>query len=253
MSALPPDLHTLTGSYVLNALDDNERLLFEEHLAACTACQDEVDELQRTATMLSDTLATPVPAALRNQVMQAIQTTRQRPPVTTLKPAAKTARWLKLSAVAAGVALLAATGTLAVVVSDLTDQVRTLEQASEDTELLTRLLTNQDTLMVEIGGDNQASVRLLVAAAQGEGLLLADAMPQAPAEHAYAVWLTHHDGTITPAGLLRLDGDGRVFHPLSGQLVTAAALDVTVEPVTSTTNMPTGTAVMHLSLTNDVS
>ena len=39
-------LHALSGAYVVDALDDDERELFEKHLPGCRDCQAEV------ATML---------------------------------------------------------------------------------------------------------------------------------------------------------------------------------------------------------
>jgi len=254
MTSLPPDLHTLTGSYVLDALDDEERALFETHLAACSACQAEVDELQRTAGLLAETLRTPVSPQLRSQVLDAIKTTRQRAPVTPFRAVSRQTSWMKFSAVAAGVVLLAATGTLAVVVADLADQVNTLEQAASAAEqqgdLMARLLTNTETMIVQTGGDTGPQVRILMSARDGEGLLIADAMPQAPADHAYALWVVHHDGTITPAGVLRPDDDGNVMHLLTGQFTTASALDVTVELEQSTLPQPTGTSVMQIALTD---
>ncbi len=52
-------LHSLTVSheqaaaYALGALDDQERRDFEEHLAACQACADEIESLQGTASSLA--------------------------------------------------------------------------------------------------------------------------------------------------------------------------------------------------------
>ena len=33
------DLHSLSGAYALDALDDDERADFEEHLARCATCR----------------------------------------------------------------------------------------------------------------------------------------------------------------------------------------------------------------------
>ena len=46
---MTPDLHTLVGPYVVDALPDDERAQFEEHLRRCAECQAEVAGLQATA------------------------------------------------------------------------------------------------------------------------------------------------------------------------------------------------------------
>jgi anti-sigma-K factor RskA len=256
MSALPPDLHTLTGSYVLDALDADERALFDAHLAVCEACQEEVAELQRAASLLADTVATPVSDQLRTDVMAAIATTRQRAPVTALSTRSRATRLVKLSAVAAGLLLVAATGTLSVVVADLINQVDDLEQAAVAAEqhsaLLARLLSASDMMLVQSPADTAPSVRVVMSARHGEGMLMADAMPDAPKDHTYALWMVHHDGTITPAGLITPTDTGRVMHPFGGQFVTAAMLHVTIEPADVTLPQPTGTPVMQVALTNGV-
>jgi anti-sigma factor RsiW len=40
------EIHTLTGPYVLDAVDDDERVAFERHLAVCAACTAEINGLR---------------------------------------------------------------------------------------------------------------------------------------------------------------------------------------------------------------
>lgn len=47
-----PDIHTLVGAYVLDAVDDTERTAFEAHLPACPACRAAVREFRATAALL---------------------------------------------------------------------------------------------------------------------------------------------------------------------------------------------------------
>ncbi|HEY9395441.1 MAG TPA: zf-HC2 domain-containing protein, partial [Nocardioides sp.] len=46
------DIHALSGAYAVDALDDIERARFEEHLAVCADCRDEVASLRDTTWML---------------------------------------------------------------------------------------------------------------------------------------------------------------------------------------------------------
>ena len=47
------DVHALSGAYAVDALDDTERVRFEEHLARCAECRAEVDSLRAAAAELS--------------------------------------------------------------------------------------------------------------------------------------------------------------------------------------------------------
>lgn len=74
------DLHKLTGAYAMDALDDLERARFEQHLAQCEDCRAEVAELRETAALLSETVATTAPAALRESVLAGIAHIRPMAP-----------------------------------------------------------------------------------------------------------------------------------------------------------------------------
>jgi anti-sigma-K factor RskA len=76
-----PDIHTLTGAYAVDALPDDEREVFEQHLVVCDACAQEVLELQATAARLSDAAFEPPPPSLRDRVLAEIDATRQDPPL----------------------------------------------------------------------------------------------------------------------------------------------------------------------------
>jgi anti-sigma-K factor RskA len=63
-----------TGAYVLGALDDTERAAFEEHLAGCPACREEVDEMLPAVRALPVSVE-PVdpPPALRARIMAEVE------------------------------------------------------------------------------------------------------------------------------------------------------------------------------------
>ncbi len=74
------DPHGAVGAYVADALDDDERTVFEQHLEGCESCRREVAEFTETAaelTWLSE--ATP-PPSLRTAVLWQIATVRPLPP-----------------------------------------------------------------------------------------------------------------------------------------------------------------------------
>lgn len=74
------EVHTLTGAYVCDALDETERVAFETHLAQCEACAQEVAELRETVTELGMAVAQEPPERMRAAVNSAIRVTRQLPP-----------------------------------------------------------------------------------------------------------------------------------------------------------------------------
>lgn len=79
MNAMP-DVHTLTGAYVCDALDPAEREAFEEHLAQCAACRQEVAELREVTSVLAKAVALEAPARLKTSVDARVAVTRQLPP-----------------------------------------------------------------------------------------------------------------------------------------------------------------------------
>lgn len=73
-------LHLLTGSYALNALDDAERLEFERYALENPQTLEEVRSLSETASLLAyATEPETPPAALKADIMAAIRNTRQLP------------------------------------------------------------------------------------------------------------------------------------------------------------------------------
>ncbi len=79
------DLHDLTAAYALDALDEDERRAFEEHLDECDACRTELAGLGETVGALALATEGPVPAAdLRERI---VGSARSEPPkVAALRP-----------------------------------------------------------------------------------------------------------------------------------------------------------------------
>jgi anti-sigma-K factor RskA len=81
VKALPDNMHVLTGSYALDALDAQERAEFERHLQHCPSCQAEVRGLRETAARLAIARAAQPPAQLEQRVLATTYRTRQLPPL----------------------------------------------------------------------------------------------------------------------------------------------------------------------------
>src|SRR5918992_6258302 len=54
-------VHDLTPAYALDALDDTERVEYEEHLAGCDRCREELAALREAVSSLAYATAAPAP------------------------------------------------------------------------------------------------------------------------------------------------------------------------------------------------
>lgn len=280
-----PDLHTLTGAYAVDALPEDELALFEAHLAACAACEQEVEELQATAARLGAISVAGPSAGLRGRVLAEIDGVRQERP----DPAADTpveapadelaARRVVPRRVATGLGIAAAllvvaVGGLAVVVASLQAQVADLavvasaaeqtsgelrtvtqrlaeleQQATDGTVLtssaLTDVLAAPDVVTVSVTHDDVLG-RVVASPTRGEAVFIAEGWEPAPREHTYVLWLITPDGAA-PAGLFDPDDDGRATRVMTGDVARATAVGITVEPEGGSP-VPTDDPMMVLQL-----
>ena len=196
-------LHELTAAYALDALDPAERAEYEEHLATCERCREELAQLSVVAAELAFAVE-PVapPAALRARILEAAQA--ERPNVVPLRP-----RWLYPVAAVAAVAACIAIG-LAVWNVSLNNQLSTANHQA---------LTN-----VPVKGVNGT----LVVSSNGSAALLVYRIAPAPSGKTYEAWVLNGKKAI-PAGLFSA-GKGRAFVPIKGKVPKGGRVAVTLEP-----------------------
>ena len=85
------DLHDLTAGYALDALDPDERARYEEHLASCESCREELQEFWQVAGALGRAAGGPTPpASLRDRILE--QARDERPNVVPLRRAVRSCR-----------------------------------------------------------------------------------------------------------------------------------------------------------------
>lgn len=70
------DVHGDAALYAVDALEPEERAVFEEHLRGCAACTAEVDSFGEVGAALASAVAQDPPPALRENVLAAIHRTR---------------------------------------------------------------------------------------------------------------------------------------------------------------------------------
>lgn len=220
------DIHALSGAYAVDALDDDERRMFEQHLAECADCRDEVESLREASTLLAATTELEPPPSLRDAVLADIATVRPLPPQIGRTPAgsgtstARPRRWPAMLAAAAAVAVL---GGGAVVVWQAQDTSQTQQLSATE-----RVLAADDAREVELELPDGAEARLVRSESAGKAVLVTTDMPAAPEGHDYQLWLQSPEGTMVPAGVMP-DGADQEFL-LDGDATEATAAGITVEP-----------------------
>lgn len=216
----------LRDAYVLGALTEEERLEFEEHLAAYPERQAEVDELLGVAGLLAlypDEQRPP--EGLRNRIMNVVETEAAPPP----QRAARSTgfgRFGKLPS-AQGLALAAAA---LLVVGLFSWNMLLRSDVQELQSRVQELQTSQEARMIILEGpgrEHGAHAELIVAG-NDRAVLMAENMPSVPEGRTCMIWVIEDD-VPKPGGFIDPKPDtvaAVVEEPLGG----ADAVAITVEP-----------------------
>ena len=219
------ELHLLAGPYAVDALDDDERHAFEEHLSACPTCAEEVVGLQATAARLGAASALTPPPDLRAAVLAAARGTAQVPAAASAPSAAskRPSTFLALAAAILAVAL-AAVGAWGVSLHRTVDQVTA--QAAGLTSVLTAADATSTSAPVQGGGRGT----VVVSRSQGAAVFLGSDLAAPGADKTYQLWFIDPAGLARSAGVVRPGPGGSVAAMLEGPLGTSTAVGLTVEP-----------------------
>ncbi|ALG12091.1 anti-sigma factor [Kibdelosporangium phytohabitans] len=238
------EIHTLTGAYALNAVSDIERREFENHMAHCAACAQEVLELQETTARLGRTTAAVAPPALWDNVHRSIRTTRQLPPVPTAGPVPpRRRRWparVAAGAVAASVVAAVAVGfTMADREADLENQ---LAQSHSQVDRINAILGAPDAATQRRSEPDGRSATAVVSRQANAMLLTAHGLPALSPNQSFQGWFVTKDGRKTSMGLLHASQGTMVIPDLAAAKDTSF-LAITVEPRDGSA-APTGNVVI---------
>jgi anti-sigma factor RsiW len=231
------DIHALSGAYAVDAVDEEERARFEQHLGACPECRAEVESLRAAATELSHLTRFLPPARLREQVLHDISAVRPLPPrvareasdrierkaSTRQTPAQVKARRRWSSRWLAAAAAVVLVGGGAAVVTQPWDR-----QSQAQLTVAERVLSASDRQTAAKTFPGGASATVVRSKQVGRAVLVARSMPGPPAGKVYQLWLQTPAGTMSPAGLMPPQSDQTVV--LEGNASTATAVGITVEP-----------------------
>lgn len=224
------DPHNLSGAYVLDALSEEERVAYEQHLAECPDCADEVAGFRETTARMGASDEQPTPAHLKRSVVEAVsRTAQERPHLTPERPReTQTLRAGRTRQVAARVGLAAA--VLAVVVSvgwSVVEHNRNEELRAQQSGV-SAVLSAPDATMKTKEMSGGTSVGIVRSTDMNKAVLVVKNLPRLDDERVYQMW-TMSDGKPVPAGTMPGQGDGTSSHLMSG-IADVSQVAITVEP-----------------------
>lgn len=235
------DIHALAGAYLLDAVDDLERRAFEQHLAGCASCQQDLAELRPALTALADDAVAVPPTDLRARVLASIGEVRPLPPLVAEPaasepgprnahdaafgdepPASGTASRFRSSstwilAVAAALVLLVGTVVM----------VRALDDGDAGPTVQAVVDAPDARTLVQTIDGHRAEI--VVSRSEDRVALRSSDLPPAPDGRTYQLWYARPGQGLVSAGLLAPGDDGHAA-VLEGPLGDATAVGLTVEP-----------------------
>jgi anti-sigma-K factor RskA len=237
------------GAYLLGALEPGEEAAFEQHLAGCDACREEVVRLEVARDALPravDQVAPP--ERLKASLMATVRAEAPAPAAaadtasskSSSRSPARRSRWRELlltrpryAAAAAAVVLVlgVAIGAGAGALGGGGDDSRTVAAAVDQT----RMPAGQASLVIPDDADTK-----------GGAILRVEGLQQPQAGHVYEVWIQRGGKTI-PSSLFTVERDGSGAAAIPDELRDAEAVLVTREP-DGGSKQPTEPPVMTVTL-----
>jgi anti-sigma-K factor RskA len=230
-------LHALSGAYAIDALDDDEREIFEEHLPGCLDCQREVASLREASALMADESALTPPPALRNAVLAGIKTIRPLPPVTTTQQGAEReetapamAKVLPMRPRRRVLGLVAAAAAIVAIGAGAVYQPWQDNNNPPSASLspVDQVLNAADAQKVSLSFKDGASATVYRSKSEGRAVLLTSGMAAPPSGKAFELWLRNKAGVMKPAGMMYTAGDHKLL--LKGNAAKATGVGITVEP-----------------------
>jgi anti-sigma factor RsiW len=204
-------IHALTPAYALDALDNADERVYEEHLARCPGCQEELAELRETAAMLAFAADGPAPpAALKGRILASAREERGKVlPFRTRRAA------VVVSGFAAAAAAAVALGIGIWAASLSSDLDREREKLA--------ILADPSARALPLAG---ATGRVVVAR-DGDAVLVVSRLGAAPKGKTYEIWVIA-GGRAAPAGLFG-GAEERNVVLLERRVLRGAQVAVTLE------------------------
>jgi anti-sigma-K factor RskA len=244
MTSNDPDLHTLVGAYVLDAVSADERARFSAHLAGCAACRAEIGELREAAGRLGVAEAVRPRPELREPTIRAAQLTGQLAPVLASGErnlrhrATGRRRAIRALATAAAVIAVAAGAGVGTHYADMAGH-----PSVRSASVIDDVLSARDAVMrsapVSTGG-----VAIMVASRHKHlAVFMAHGLRPLPSTRSYELWLMGPRGE-RPAGRLVVHASGMAGPTLISGMSADDMVGLTVEPASGSLKPTTAPVVM---------
>jgi anti-sigma-K factor RskA len=223
-------LHALSGAYVVDALDDAERAAFEQHLAQCPDCQQEVASLREATALMADDAALTPPPALRDSVLAGIKNIRPIPPEAPAEEDdADVAPVLPMRPRRRRIAtLVAAAAAILAIAGGVTFQPWQDDSNRSTVSAADQVLAAADVKRVSIDFDDGSKATVFHSPSERKAVLVTRDMAAPPPGKTFELWLQDKSGAMKPAGLMKTPGDNKVL--LKGDAAKATGVGITVEP-----------------------
>ena len=205
------DAHDLTAAYALHALDDLERARYEQHLARCERCREELAVLTESAAALAWAVESPPPPErLRQRILDAAQHG-----TVVARPRRSRRPWQAIAAVAACAAIgLGIWGAA---------QHNSLTHERAHASAL-RIVADPASRKIGLRG----KPGMVAVAPDGEGVLVVEHLPPAPTGMTYEAWVIPRGGKPQRAGVFN-GGEDMTMVKLAMRVPRGAVVAATVE------------------------
>ena len=229
----------LKDAYVLGALPEEERLSFEDYLAAHPERQAEIDELGAVAGLLAFSPQEQEPSPeLRNRIMEVVEAEAAPRRDTRRSVSARIGDYLSVRSLALGAAALLVIGLLSWnvmlqgQVEDLQGRVQDAQGQVQDLQAQVeqdkRQLQQSRTIALEGSWADQGANAELASIHKNQIILVARDMPSVPEDRTCQIWVISDD-VPKPSGLFRPDGN-MTAAPITNSIKKGDVIAVTVEP-----------------------
>jgi len=212
----------LKDAYVLGALPEEERLSFEDYLAAHPERQAEVDELGAVAGLLAFSPQEQEPSPeLRSRVIEVVEAEAEPRSVRERSVSARIGDYLSFRSLALGAAALLVVGLLAWNVL-LQSQVQDLQGQVEEAQA-----QQSQTIKLQGAWAEQGANAEVASIDKNQIILVAENMPSVPEDKTCQIWVISND-VPKPSGLFQPDGN-MTATPITNSITKADVIAVTVE------------------------
>jgi anti-sigma-K factor RskA len=236
------ELEELLGVYALDALEDEERQLVDDHLATCPRCRSELAAHREVAALLGNAVGES-PAAAPEELWDRIAASlSDEPPalspISRPKARRSPALFVPLGALAA--ALVLVVGLLAAKVVNLDHQVTSLNHQAG----VAKVLSNPSHETVELTSAT-SRWRATVVVLDGQGYLINPSMPTLGPTQTFQLWALSR-GKVVSLGVLGPNPSAVAIQLepyMTVLMITAEPLGGTPVPTTPVLvrgNLPTG-------------